>query len=162
MKTSTFNMPLCLRVNYELSTEFVSMVHSEKDCKVQKVIEILNCKVLEYWIECPKEKENIISDYAFMTWIKNPVFQKYYQDSKAFKEIAEKYLSEKEPKNIEKDLEIERLKQANAILRSALILGLYHDGWAYENGDPKPIHNKLGAPMWVLKGFEAINNITKF
>lgn len=90
-----FREPLCLRVKYELSSEFVSMVNSETGCEVQKVIEILNCKVLEYWIDCPKEKENLITDYAFMTWIKNPVFQKYYSGSKAFELIAENYIDER-------------------------------------------------------------------
>ena len=42
-----------------------------------------------------KEKENDITDMAFMTWIKNPVFQKYYHDTRAFKEIAEKYVTER-------------------------------------------------------------------
>jgi len=90
-----FREPLCLRVKYELSADFVSKVNSEKDCKVQKVIEILNCKMLEYWIDCPKEKESLITDYAFMTWIKNPVFQKYYHGTRAFEEIAEQYIAER-------------------------------------------------------------------
>lgn len=90
-----FRGPLCLIVKYELSSEFVSKVNSEKDCKVQKVIEILNCKMLQYWIDCPKEKERLITDYAFMTWIKNPVFQKYYHGTKAFDEIAEQYIAER-------------------------------------------------------------------
>lgn len=90
-----FREPLCLRVKYELSAEFVLKVNSEKGCRVQKVIEILNCKMLEYWIDCPKEKENLITDYAFMTWIKNPVFQKYYHGSRAFEKIADDYISER-------------------------------------------------------------------
>lgn len=90
-----FREPICLRVKFELSAEFVSKVNSEEGCKVQNVFEILSCKMLEYWIDCPKEKENLITDYAFMTWIKNPVFQKYYHGTRAFEEIAENYISER-------------------------------------------------------------------
>ena len=152
-----FIEPSCFRVKYDLSNEFVQKVKSE-GLKIEKVIEILNCNILEYWINCPKEKENIISDYAFMTWIKNPVFQKYYSESKAFELIAAKYIIEKQPENIEKDIEIERLINANNKLRNALILGLYHDGWAEENGLPKKINNpELGAPKWVVIGFAALS-----
>ncbi len=90
-----YKEPICLRVRYELSSEFVSKVNAEPGCKVRNVIEILTCKMLEYWIDCPKEKENQITDYAFMTWIKNPVFQKYYHGTKAFEEIAEQYINER-------------------------------------------------------------------
>ena len=95
LPTVEFREPLCLRVKYELSAEFVSKVYSESDCKIQKVIEIITCKMLEYWIDCPKEKEKLITDYAFMTWIKNPVFQKYYHGTRAFEEIAEQYIAER-------------------------------------------------------------------
>lgn len=91
---AVFIEPSCFRVKNELSNEFVQKVKSE-GCKIEKVIEILNCNVLEYWINCPKEKESIISDYAFMTWIKNPVFQKYYHGTKAFEKIAEQYINER-------------------------------------------------------------------
>lgn len=145
--------PLCLRVKYELLNEFVNKVNSE-GCKIEKVIELLNCKMLEYWINCPKEKEELITDFAFMTWIKNPVFQKYYHGSKSFEKIAEQYIIDLEPKSIE----IETLKAKNTELRKALILGLYHDGWAEENGAPRPINNpKLGAPKWVISGFAALS-----
>ena len=86
--------PLCLRVKYELSNEFVQKVNSV-GCKIEKVIELLNCKMLEYWINCPKEKEELITDFAFMTWIKNPVFQKYYHGSKAFEDISQQYINER-------------------------------------------------------------------
>jgi hypothetical protein len=89
------NEPLILSVKYELASEFSLKVNSEPGCKTNKVIELVNCKVLQYWIDCPKEKEDLISDYAFMTWIKNPVFQKYYHESEKFKAIAEEYLKSK-------------------------------------------------------------------
>lgn len=155
-----FREPLCLCVKYELSAEFVSKVNSESNCKVQKVIEILNCKMLEYWIDCPKEKESLITDYAFMTWIKNPVFQKYYLGTKAFEQIAENYISERN--KIETDNLIDFEKQINKLsstiksLRTALFMALFHDGWAEENGSPKPVGNCLGSPNWVVKSFEAL------
>lgn len=90
------NEPNIFNVNYNLSSEFVQKVNSEKDCKIEKVIEILTCKVLQYWIICPKEKEAEISDYAFMTWIKNPVFQKYYHGSEAFEKIKNDYIKSRE------------------------------------------------------------------
>jgi len=89
-----FLKPLCLTVKYALSFEFRELVEQMQDCKIKNVIEIKSGELLQYWIECPKEKENEITDMAFMTWIKNPVFQKYYHDTRAFQKIAEKYVSE--------------------------------------------------------------------
>lgn len=43
-----YKEPLCLWVKYELSNEFAMMVNSEPGCKVEKVIELLTCKMLEY------------------------------------------------------------------------------------------------------------------
>ena len=90
-----FREPLCLTVKYALAFEFRALVERMQDCKIKNVIEIKSCELLQYWIECPKEKENEITDMAFMTWIKNPVLQKYYHDTMAFQEIAEKYVSER-------------------------------------------------------------------
>ena len=89
-----FLEPLCLTVKYALAFEFRALVEQMQDCKIKNVIEIKSCELLQYWIECPKEKENEITDMAFMTWIKNPVFQKYYHETRSFQEIAEKYVSE--------------------------------------------------------------------
>lgn len=44
----------------------------------------------------------------------------------------------------------------NRTLKDALIMALYHDGWADEQGNQKPIHNKLGAPKWVKNAFELL------
>ena len=87
-----FREPLCLTVKYALAFEFRALVEKMQDCKIKNVIEIKSGELLQYWIECPKEKENDITDMAFMTWIKNPVFQKYYHDTRAFQEIADKYV----------------------------------------------------------------------
>ncbi|HRN86919.1 MAG TPA: hypothetical protein PK863_06435 [Candidatus Dojkabacteria bacterium] len=86
--------PLCLTVKYGLAFEFRRLVEQEANCSILKVIEIKSGELLQYWIDCPKEKENLITDLAFMTWIKNPVFQKYYHETKAFQEIAQDYISE--------------------------------------------------------------------
>lgn len=86
--------PLCLTVKYALAFEFRALVEQLPGCKIINVIEIKNCEYLQYWIECPKEQENKITDMAFMTWIKNPVFQKYYHGTKAFEEIAAKYIEQ--------------------------------------------------------------------
>lgn len=86
--------PICLTVKYNLAFEFRALVEKTEGCVVKNVIEIKSGELLQYWIDCPKEKENLITDMAFMTWIKNPVFQKYYHGTKAFDEISEKYISE--------------------------------------------------------------------
>lgn len=92
-----YKEPLILSVKYALMNEFLELVRRE-ELEIKKVVELVNCEVLQYWIDCPKEKENLITDYAFMTFIKNPVFQKYYHGTKAFEEIAEKYIKEREEK----------------------------------------------------------------
>lgn len=89
-----FKYPLCLTVKYDLASEFRSLVESE-GCKIRNVIEIQSGKLIQYWIDCPKEKENLVTDMAFMTWIKNPVFQKYYHATKAFEAISENYITER-------------------------------------------------------------------
>lgn len=86
-----YKEPLQLLVKYELMNEFALLVGSDRECKITKVIEVLTCKVIQYWIECPKEKEELIRDYAFMTWIRNPKFQKHYLETKAFIEIGKQY-----------------------------------------------------------------------
>ncbi len=54
------------------------------------------CKgILYYIIEAEKGIHNEITDFAFMTFIKNPVFQKYYHDTKEFQLIANQYLNER-------------------------------------------------------------------
>lgn len=74
---------LSVRVNGLLSSAFVAKVNLEDDCKIQNVFEIIKNELFEYWIICPKEKEEKIIDLAFMTFIKNPKFQKYYEQTQA-------------------------------------------------------------------------------
>lgn len=78
---------LALRTNYALSSDFIILVEQIDGCSIKNVIEIISNELLEYWIECPKEKEDLITEMAFMTFIKNTKFQKYYQNTKAFKKI---------------------------------------------------------------------------
>jgi glutamine amidotransferase PdxT len=84
--------PLCLRVKSELSAKFRYLTE-KTGAKIRNVFGISK-DVIEYWIDCNEELENQITDYAFMTWIRNPVFQKYFQESETFQLIAEKYISE--------------------------------------------------------------------
>ena len=88
---------LCLTVKYDLAYDFKVLVQSVQGCKIKNVIEMKTGELIQYWIECPKEKENEITEMAFMTWVRNPVFQMYYHHSKAFQEIAERYISERCP-----------------------------------------------------------------
>lgn len=88
--------PLILSVKYELANDFRRLVEKTNPCKVEKVTELVSYSVLQYWIICPKELEAIITDYAFMTWIKNPVFQKYYHETQAFIAISENYINERQ------------------------------------------------------------------
>lgn len=94
MDNSIYKEPLCLNVKYELAFEFRALVEKIPNCEVRKVIEIKTCEILQYWIDCPKEKEDEIVDMAFMTWIKNPEFQKYYKETPAFKKMIEGDISE--------------------------------------------------------------------
>lgn len=93
MNDYIYKEPLCLNVKYPLAFEFRALVEKIPDCKVKNVIEIKTCEILQYWIECPKEKEDEIIDMAFMTWIKNPEFQKYYKETSAFKKMIEEDVS---------------------------------------------------------------------
>jgi hypothetical protein len=82
-----YRVPFVTMVKYQLHLDFRSLVEQLPGCKVVKVIEIKTCELLQYWIECPKEAEQQINDMAFMTFIKNPEFQKYYKDSTAFQKL---------------------------------------------------------------------------
>jgi hypothetical protein len=94
MDNYIYKEPLQLMVKYELSWEFRSLVESMQDCRIVKVIEYKTCELLQYWIDCPDSVSEKIVDMAFMTFIKNPEFQKYYRETNAFKLIAEQYLKE--------------------------------------------------------------------
>lgn len=87
-------MPTGFMVNYALVYEFRNLVEQDRRCKVINVTEVVSEKVSYVEIRYPKEKGALISDYAFMTWISNPVFQRYYHESKVYQMIAEKYINE--------------------------------------------------------------------
>ena len=88
---------LSLHINYALHSNFRQRL-SEIGIKVLNTVEVVNSKVLMYIIDCPKELESDVTDLAFMTWIKNPVFQKYYHGTKEYEAIKEAYLLERELK----------------------------------------------------------------
>jgi hypothetical protein len=52
--------------------------------------------LMYYEIEADNDSHNIIADYAFMTNVANPVFQKYYHDSPAYKIIAKEYVDSRQ------------------------------------------------------------------
>ena len=87
--------PICLAVRFGLHNEFRRLVSACEGCKVINVIELLTCKMLEYWVECPEEKKELITEFAFMTWIKNPEFQKHYLNDPSFIKISEQWKKEK-------------------------------------------------------------------
>lgn len=64
-------------VKYSLMQEFRDLAVSE-GCGVVKVIEQISRQLITYILEVPDGKEELISDMAFMTFIRNPRFQKYY------------------------------------------------------------------------------------
>jgi hypothetical protein len=83
--------PLELWINFKLADEFRWLVKADKDCKIINELEVIRDECLIFIIECPDEKKESLIEYAFMTHIKNPDFQKYYKESDAYKEIAEEY-----------------------------------------------------------------------
>lgn len=66
-----------LRVRLAFMDQFREKITRE-GCKVINVIELIRCQVILFIVDVPFEKEELIIDLAFMTFIKNPEFQKYY------------------------------------------------------------------------------------
>jgi hypothetical protein len=85
-KVSRVELPVIARlelpVNTNLAPQFIAKV-KEIGAKIINVIEIKSSPmkpedgILLYIIET--DKEDLITDYAFYTWIKNENFQKYYK-----------------------------------------------------------------------------------
>jgi hypothetical protein len=71
------NTPQIFNVRHALMGQFINLALQE-GCKQQKVIEIIGRQLIQYWLIVPDGKQSLINDLAFMTWIKNPRFQKYY------------------------------------------------------------------------------------
>ncbi len=82
--------PLEIPVKYELAADFRHRVQSHKGCKIINVFEIVSNFVLQFWVECPPELEQQMTDYGFYTWVYNPKFQKYYAETDAFKLLTER------------------------------------------------------------------------
>jgi hypothetical protein len=82
-------IPQVFNVRHALMGQFLSLAQQE-GCTQQKVIEIICRQMIQYWLIVPEGKEELIHDMAFMTWIKNPVFQKYYDlNEKVIQQIRE-------------------------------------------------------------------------
>jgi hypothetical protein len=65
-------------VQYKRADHFVEKVKVETDCTIISVREWLSNELLQYVIECPLLKKDYITELAFMSFISNPKFQKYY------------------------------------------------------------------------------------
>lgn len=90
-----------LSVREELSYQFQCLTEKLGGVKFLNVVQ--PCKgILYHIIEADKSIHNQITDYAFMTFIKNPVFQKYYHGTDEFKNISEQYINEREKEILSK------------------------------------------------------------
>lgn len=67
-------------VKFSRAEQFIEKVNAELNCKIIKVSEWISNELLEYIIECPETKQEYIAELAFMTFISNPKFQKYYDE----------------------------------------------------------------------------------
>lgn len=76
---------ISLFVNSKLSSAFRDKVNEQQRCSIKNVLEIIRGELLEYWIECPSEKIEHLTELAFMTFIKNKELQKYYANHRDFK-----------------------------------------------------------------------------
>lgn len=83
---------LSLSVKYALSNDFRSLAESIEGVVVTNVVELKANEVLHYTLLCPHDKQNEVTELGFMTWIRNPVFQKFYSGCSAFAPIAEEFL----------------------------------------------------------------------
>lgn len=65
-------------VRLQLSDQFRDKIN-EIGGKVENVVEQIAQVGLTFILEIPDDQEEYVQDLAFMTWIKNPKFQKYYK-----------------------------------------------------------------------------------
>lgn len=70
--------PIEVMVRNDRAAEFRDKLSLESDCKIINLREWISGELLQYIIQCPIEKESYITELAFMTFIQNPKFQKYY------------------------------------------------------------------------------------
>ena len=87
--------PIELIVNYALHLEFRTKVQALPNCRVLRVVEIKSNELILYWIEAPDVLAEHIVELAFMTFIKNPEFQKHYSGYRAFERIADEWKNAK-------------------------------------------------------------------
>jgi hypothetical protein len=90
--------PIELIVNYALHLEFRTKVQALPNCRVLRIFEIKCNELILYWIEAPDKLDDYIVKLAFMTFIKNPEFQKHYSECSAFKRIADEWKNAKNDK----------------------------------------------------------------
>lgn len=65
-------------VQYKLAYEFQRKA-VEMGCKYFNMTEHIHMELLFCDLEVPKSKLELLDDMAFMTFISNPKFQKYYE-----------------------------------------------------------------------------------
>jgi len=94
--SSTRWEPLELAVKYYLHSAFRAKAESIAGVKVVNVVEMKTCEVMTYILECLEEHKENVCDLAFMTWITNPIFQKYYHGCEPYEKAKEAYLKERE------------------------------------------------------------------
>lgn len=68
-------------VKYEFAYDFKQLAE-QNGCIYKNMVELICCKLLLCILDVPEEKKELIDDMAFMTIIKNPKFQKYYDLTK--------------------------------------------------------------------------------
>ena len=68
-------------VKYEFAYDFMQLA-VQNGCIYKNMIELMCCKLLSCHLEVPEEKEELINEMAFQTFVSNPIFQKYYDLSK--------------------------------------------------------------------------------
>lgn len=81
-----------LAVYPPLEQDFRELVQKENG-KITWNTEIIMGKWVILFIEVDNSKNELINDMAFMTFVKNPKFQKYYTNSENYKKIANEYIT---------------------------------------------------------------------
>lgn len=108
MENRPMDKTLQYPVRYALRCEFRRLVEGE-GCKIVNVIETISRQVITYIIDVPDDKVKIVEDYAFMTFITNEAFQKYYKITPALLE------------NIRQDNEAYEFAKRNKSLNNEII-----------------------------------------
>ena len=64
-----FMNTLILPIFFNCHNEFCLDIKRLRECKIVKVREIKTCELLEYWIECPPELEQKVTEMGCNTFI---------------------------------------------------------------------------------------------